>query len=204
MATPGAIELAGLHDVAGWIRDEVEEHGHLIRRAVGLHPAFEESDEIASAMLRRLVLFGARGGARNVGLSPTAAYNGLDLVWSEEGVYRKYRIKKARRGRGGAFEMLVGPNSVLFQPQPDSLIGEEQWVLGYTVASEGDIDEVFAAPVVGVTSHKVPQLVFGTVIMLGTAPTPPTGGKFVSDDEDFLPGFGEDGGAESGTAGSAA
>lgn len=204
MVSQSATELAGLHDVAGWIRDEVEEHGHLIRRAVDLHPAFDESDDIASAMLRRLVLFGARGGARDVGLTPTAAYNGLDLVWSEEGVYRKYRIKKARKGRAGAFEMLVGPNSVLFQPQPDSLIGEEQWVLGYTVTAAGDIDEVFAARVVGVTSHKVPQLIFGTVIMLGTAPTPPTGGRFISDDEDFLPGFGEDDAAEGGAAGSAA
>lgn len=204
MSSPGAVELAGLHHVARWIRDEVDESGHLIGRAVGLHPAFDESDEIASAMLRRLVLFGARDGARAVGLVPTPAYNGLDLVWSEEGVYRKYRIKKARKGRGGTFEMIVGPNSVLFQPQPESLLGEEQWVLGYTVTPAGDIDEVFASRVVGVTNHMVPQLVFGTVILLGTGPTPPTGRKFTSDDEDFLPGFEDDVADEGGAAGSAA
>jgi hypothetical protein len=203
MTTQGTAELDGLQHVADWIRDEVDENGHLIRRAVGLHPAFDEGNEIASAMLRRLVLFGARGGARDVGLVPTPAYNGLDLVWSEEGVYRKYRIKKARKGRAGSYEMLVGPNSVLFQAQTDSLLGEEQWVLGYTVALTGEIDEVFAARVIGVTNHKVPQLVLGTVISLGAAPTPPTGGRFTSDNEDFLPGF-EDDGANQDDAGSAA
>lgn len=194
--------MAGLHDIAGWIRDEVEENGHLIDRGVALHPAFDESDDIASGMLRRLVLYGARHGARAVGLVPTRAYNGLDLVWSEPGVYRKYRIKKAKKGRAGAFEMLVGPNSALFLPQAESLIGEEQWVLGYTVSSTRDIDDVFAAKVIGVTAHKVPQLIFGAVITLGSGGVPPSGGRFTSDADDFLPGFESD--ATGDHAGSAA
>lgn len=195
-------ERAGLHDVAGWIRDEVEENGHLVDKGIGLHPAFDEQDDIASAMLRGLVLFGARHGARTCGLVPTRAYNGLDLVWSEDGVYRKYRIKKAKKGKTGAFEMLVGTNSVLWQPQAESLIVEEQWVLGYTVSATRNIDEVFAAKVIGITSHKVPHLVFGTIILLGSGSTTPPG-KFTSDDEALLPGF-EDHATDAGSAAAAA
>lgn len=183
-------ELKALHHVADWIRDEAEESGHLVTRATGLHPAFAETDEIASALLRSLVVWGARDGAHCSGLMPTRAHNGWDLVWSREGLYRKYRIKKAQKGKRDArFEMLVGTNSALARPSAESLIGEEQWVLGYTVTANRGIDEVFAAQILGVTDHKVPQLVLSAPVLLGTPRTPPTGGRFVSDDDDFLPGF---------------
>lgn len=186
----GREELRALHQVADWIRDEVEESGYLVAKATDLHPAFGETGELASLMVRNLVVSGARQGARTVGLTPTQAHNGWDLVWSEVGTYRKYRIKKARKGRYGAFEMLVGTNSSLMKALPESLIGEEQWVLGYTVSADRGIEEVFAAKILGVTDHKVPQLVLGTSVSLGSGDPPPHGGKFTSKEEDFLPGFG--------------
>lgn len=202
--TLGPNELQALHQVADWIRDEIEESGHLVTKATGLHPAFDETDEIASAMVRSLVLVGARQGARDAGLTPTRAHNGWDLVWSEAGTYRKYRIKKARKGRDGVFEMLVGTNSALTKAVPESLIGEEQWVLGYTVSTDQAIQDVFAAKILGVTDHKVPQLVLGSTLLLGSGGTPPRGGKFTSDDEDFLPGFGDQDLEHDRAAGSAA
>lgn len=185
-------ELAALHLVADWIRDEVEENGYLVTKGIKLHPAFDETDGIASAMLRSLVVAGARDGARLGGLTPTRAHNGWDLVWSEEGLYRKYRIKKSTKSRSGAFEMLVGTNSALIRLRPESLIGEEQWVLGFTVTASRDIDDVFAAKILGVTERQVPKLVLSTPVLLGTESTPPTRGKFISDEEDFLPGFEDD------------
>lgn len=182
-------ELAGLHQVADWIRDEVEEYGYLVASAIELHPAFDETEGIASAMLRGLVVTGARKGAHRGGLTPTRAHNGWDLVWSEDGLYRKYRIKKAAKAKSGGFEMLVGTNSALMKPAPESLIGEEQWVLGFTVTASRAIEDVFAARIMDVTDHKVPQLVLGAPIILGSGGTTPTGGKFTSDEEDFLPGF---------------
>ncbi len=182
-------ELAGLQQVSDWIRDELEEYGYLVAKGIQLHSAFEETEGIASAMLRSLVVSGAREGARHGGLTPTRAHNGWDLVWSEDGLYRKYRIKKAVKAKSGAFEMLVGTNSALMKPSPESLIGEEQWVLGFTVTASRAIEDVFAARIVDITDHKVPQLVLGAPIILGSGGTPPTGGKFTSADEDFLPGF---------------
>lgn len=202
--TLGQDELQALHQVADWIRDEIEESGHLVAKAVGLHNAFGETDEIASVMVRSLVVAGARRGARTVGLTPTRAHNGWDMVWSQVGIYRKYRIKKARKGRGGAFEMLVGPNSALMKPVPESLIGEEQWVLGYTVSVDRGVEEVFVAKIVGVTDHKVPQLVLGDTVLLGSGGPPSNGGRFVSEDEDFLPGFGDDDADDDSAAGSVA
>ena len=67
--TLGQDELQALHQVADWIRDEIEESGHLVAKAVGLHNAFGETDEIASVMVRSLVEGGARRGARTVGLT---------------------------------------------------------------------------------------------------------------------------------------
>ncbi len=189
-------ELAALHGVADGIRDEVEENGHRIDQAIGLHHAFAESDEIASSMLRALVVDGARAGARQNGVSPTRAHNGWDIVWAEEGLYRKYRIKKATKGRGEVpFDMLVGMNSALTHRTPE-LLGEEQWVLGYTVTSSRDIDEVFAARILGVTDHKVPHLILGQAVLLGSGSTPPKSTRFVSDGDEFLPGFGEGSGTE--------
>lgn len=198
----GHDELQALHEVADHIQDEIEVCVHLVTKATGLHPAFDETDEIASAMVRSLVVAGARQGARAVGLTPTRAHNGWDLVWSEEGIYRKFRIKKAKRGKNGAFQMLVGTNSALTNPLPQNLIGEEQWVFGYTTTSDRMIDAVFAAPILGVTDHKIPQLVLGNPVLLGSGGTPSGGGKFTSDDEDFLPGF--EGDAEGDAAGSVA
>lgn len=185
-------ELAALHLVADWIRDEVEENGYLVTKGIKLHPAFDETDGIASAMLRGLVVSGARDGARLGALTPTRAHNGWDLIWSEEGLYRKYRIKKATKSRSGAFEMLVGANSALVKLSPESLISEEQWVLGFTVTASRDIDDVFAAKILGVTGRRVQQLVLSAPIILGTGSTLPSGGKFVSAEEDFLPGFEDD------------
>lgn len=202
--TLGQDELQALHQVADWIRDEIEESGHLVTKATGLHPAFDETDEIASTMVRSLVVASARQGARAVGLTPTRAHNGWDLVWSEVGTYRKYRIKKARKGRGGNFDMLVGANSALMKPAPESLIGEEQWVLGYTVSAERVIEEIFAAKILGVTDHKVPQLILGNAVLLGSGGTPPGGDRFTSDDEDFLPGFGDEAADDDSADGSAA
>ena len=194
MTAPQDVELAGLHRIAEAIRDEVEENAHTIDRATSLHPAYSETDHIGGGMLRQLVLHGARSLASAVGLTPTPAHGGWDLTWSDERVYRKYRIKKATKNESGEFEMLVGLNSNLLQNDVETLLIEEQWVLGYTATTLHTIDEIFAAEVTGATDSRVGRLVFGRMIMLGRT-TPPDGGRFLSDDEDVLPGFEDDSGA---------
>ncbi|AQP43778.1 hypothetical protein RPIT_02240 [Tessaracoccus flavus] len=119
---------------------------------------------------------------------------GWDLVWCDEDVYRRYRVKKATRSEEtGEFEMLMGANSNLLKPaiDADSLIREEQWVLGYTVTPLRTIDEVFVAEILGSTASRVGHLLLGPHVSLGPTSSR-DGGRFLSDAEDQLPGFDDD------------
>lgn len=195
-------ELASLNQVAETVREEVEASSHLVATAIELHPAFEETGDIAGAMVRRLVLHGARVGSQANALSPTSVRGGLDLVWSEEGLYRRYRIKKATRARSGSYEMMVGANSAIVASAEDNLIGDEQWVLGFTVSETWEIADLFVARVLGMIPGKVSRLHLGAPVPLAiTPPTPPDRG-FTSRTEDYLPGLDDEeaeGGSGEGT-----
>ncbi|MCC2592534.1 hypothetical protein LKO27_03750 [Tessaracoccus sp. OS52] len=185
--------MDGLHSVADAIREEVESYLHTIDKALELHPAYRETQHITSEMVRSLVVHAARSSGGEVRLPLASTLGGFDLVWSDDHVFRKYRVKKATRNdESGEFEMLVGPNSGLLTSctEPDPLFAEEQWVFGYTVSPLRTIDEVFVAEVLGSTAAKVGHLLLGTPIVLART-APPDDGRFHSDEEDHLPGYDE-------------
>jgi hypothetical protein len=185
-------ELAALNAVADEIRDTVEEHGYLVERAVELHPSFQDSEHPASALLRNLVREAAgRGASVSGALGQESASGSLDLIWLGGGVYRKYRLKRASVDSNGAYVFVVGDGSTMLDLDGDTFWREERWVLGYTTKIQHHIDQVFVAEVVGASDAKVRTLILGDIVPLGSAGGPR--GGFMSDNEDTLPGFDDEG-----------
>ena len=62
----------------------------------------------------------------------------------------------------------------------------ERWVLGYTIDDAGMVVDIFAAPVLGLTSDAVPRLRLGPITLLGSGlVTGPETGFRPADEDDL-------------------
>jgi hypothetical protein len=194
MVRPPDTEILQLQAIAREMLDSGEESAYLVALAVGQHASFVNSRRPASAMARELYIDAARRGASQQGVGIDETNGGLDLITVSGNRVRRYRVKQAERLASGSYKFVVGLGSRLLTSEPDSLLIEERWILGYLRGDDETLDEVIAAEVVGSEGDGPVTLLLGTIIRLSTAP-PPSG--FTSTKED-LPGFGEEDG-ESGS-----
>ena len=198
MSRPSAREIDRLASVAYWISETLDEHGYLVSEATSLHKAFTSTRRPSSALARELVLTGARKGASIAGIYPEDEAGGLDLISIDESTRRKYRIKRAAKSAEGRYELICGPGSTLLHNEPDSLLIEERWALGYLMNEEYLVEEIFAAQVIGSWGEGPVHLILSDPISL-LGGTPPSG--FTSTDDDDLPGFEDDENEADGTTG---
>jgi hypothetical protein len=195
-----------MHQLADEIRETFDERGWKIDKAVHLDPAFTTTRRPQSSLGRALVLDAITLATSRLGLGIQSVSGGacevIDIV---DGTDRRFRVLKAAVDPGtGEYEMICTSDSILVitDTEPDSFFPAERWVLGYTVDHEGQIVDIFAARVLGITDDAVPRLKLGLVTLLGVGvTTPPSGGGFQPADEDDLgDGFHEEKPGES-TAG---
>ncbi|HEY3716988.1 MAG TPA: hypothetical protein VGL39_20880 [Jatrophihabitantaceae bacterium] len=189
MVHPSPDETRHLKAIAREMFESGEESGYLVGVATAHHPAFSRSRRPSSALERELVLDAVRRAASREGVFVEDLSGGVDLVTSDGGHIRRYRVKRGERSTSG-YRFVCGLGSSLLTAEPDGLFVEDRWLLGYISSDDHTLDEVVAAEVVG---HRGDGggpvvLILGTVIRLSDAP-PPDG--FTSTDEG-LSGFDDD------------
>jgi hypothetical protein len=178
-----------------------DESGYLVGVATGQHSAFRRSRRPASALERELFLDAARRAASREGFYLEEANGGVDLIASDGGHLRKYRVKRGARTADGGYKFVCGLGSSLLAIEADALYMETRWLLGYISGDDHTLEEVIAAEVIGTegNGNGPVTLLLGTVIRLTDAPMPP---GFTSTDEG-LDGFDDHEGNEEDGAGAA-
>jgi len=190
MVRPLDAEIADLMQVVREIRDTTDESGYSIGVAVGQHGAFTHTRGPASALERSLVLDAARRGASQAGLWVEEVSGSLDIVTSSECAIRRYRVKRVKLNAEGGYEVICGEGSSLLVSDPESLVRQEKWILGYVMSDDHTIDHLMAAEIVDWRGDGPVYLVLGPILDLSDN-QPPRG--FTSTDEG-LPGFEEEDG----------
>lgn len=183
-----------LKRVAREIRDSADESGYSVGVAVRQHEAFSHTRGPASALERSLVLDAARRGASQAGLGFEEVSGGLDIITTSGDTIRRYRVKRVRLDAEGDVEVICGAGSSLLVSEPDSLLREEKWVLGYIMSDDHTIERLMAAQVVGWSGDGPVYLQLGPIINLNDHQPPP---GFTSTDEG-LPGFEDEEDSEDG------
>lgn len=189
MVRPPDAEIAKLMQVAHEIRDTTDESGFTVGEAVRQHEAFSHTRGPASALERSLILDAARRGASQAGLGPEdVSGGGLDIVTMSDSTIRRYRLRRVKLNAGGEYEVICGMGSSLLVSDPESLLREEKWIIGYVTSDDHTIEHLIAAEVVDWRGNGPVYLVLRTIVDLSDD-QPPRG--FTSTDED-LPGFEEE------------
>ncbi|MDP9377098.1 MAG: hypothetical protein M3P40_05940 [Actinomycetota bacterium] len=197
MSQPPALELDQFKIVAAEMREVFEERGYRVDVALEADPGFGSGASRAS-LVRDLAIDAASVAASRHGLDfRTVNGSGREFRCLSGGVDRRYRLRKAGRRSDGSYVIPTNAKSAM-HGDDETLIPEELWVFGYTLTSEGTLQDVFLAPVLGIEQGLPGHLILGRVIELIDAPTTPAG--FQPTDED-LEGFELDEG-ESGEFGS--
>lgn len=187
-------ELSALHSVASEIRSFVEELAHTVDTALDQHESFRRTKVPSSDLERALVMDGARRGASRAGLSSRDESNGLEVISTANLTERYFRVKRVTVKADGEVDAICGRGSSLLVREPDTLMVQEKWILGFTTDDDHTIDRLFVAEVRDwlETGPGPVHLVLGPIIDLTTG-TPPRG--FTSTDED-LEGFEDEEGME--------
>ncbi len=137
-----------------------------------------------------MVLESARRGASQAGLTFDAVSGSLDIITTSGGTIRYYRVKHVKLTAGGDYKVICGEGSSLLTTEPESLLREEKWILGYTLSDDHTVERLIAAEIVGWRGDGPVYLTLGPIIDLSGDPSPR---GFTSTDED-LPGFEEEDG----------
>lgn len=102
---------------------------------------------------------------------------------------RMFRVKRVTLSQDNDLVVVCGAGSSLLVVDPEGLLRQERWILGFLTSDDNHtIDRLLAAEVVNWTGDGPYRLVFGTVIELDEE-LPPQG--FRSTDEG-LDGFDEE------------
>ncbi len=189
MSRPSIAELDLLRQIAREIRETTDESGYTVDVALRQHPSFTLSRTPASTLERSIVLDAARRGASVAGAGVDEVSGGLDIITTGNGAIRRYRLKRMAVTVSGELEAVCGIGSSLLVSDPESLIPEERWLLGFTTGDDHAIDRLLAAEIVGWRGTGPVHLEFGSIIDL-EAKLPPRG--FSSTDEG-LDGFEDQG-----------
>jgi hypothetical protein len=193
-----AAELKALKAVAREIHDTAEEAGFTVEAAIAQNKAFRRFRGPASALERSLVLDAARRGASQAGAGvDEVPGGGLDVVTSGGDAIRRFRVKRVTVTQSGELSVVCGAGSSLLVAEPEGLLRQERWVLGFVTSDDHTIERLLAAEVVDWEGEGPYRLIFGTVIELDDEQPP---GGFKSSEE-LLEGFDEDEGLEDADAG---
>ena len=190
-------EITLLRQIAREIREAVEESGYTVDVALRQHPAFTYSRTPLSSLERSLVLDAARRGASVAGAGVDEVSGGLDIVTTGNGAVRRFRLKRVKVSAKGELEAVCGLGSSLLAADPDGLLPEERWLLGFATDDDHTIDRLLAIEIVDWNGTGPVHLVFGRVIDLEEE-LPPRG--FRSTDEG-LEGFEDEDGVGDQVAG---
>ncbi len=183
MSQPSEAEVQQLRQIAADLREVHEERGHRVEQALGVDSAFGSSMS-RSWLGRDLTVEAISEAASQRGLDfrPVKGL-GREFRFSDGGVDRRYRLRKASKRADGTYVIIANSDSALTVDE-DTLFPEEAWVLGYTLSADCLLEDVFIAPIVDRVEGRPGYLVLGRVIELVGAPTPPAG--FQPRDEDLL------------------
>lgn len=193
--SPG--ERNRLDEMAFWIREVFSERGHSITSALDEDPAFRDGERARSGLARAMMQVAVTVATSQVGLSLLAGDGGVRTVQSFDQRYdRRYRVLMAHKDEDG-FRILSSSDAIL-SVEADSLHIQEPWVLGYTLTTDNQVDDLFVAQVVGRREGNPGELILGPECHLVGAP--PSGGGFQPTDEG-LPMFDEDDEDDTGSAG---
>lgn len=149
MLTPSALELARLRSVAAELEESLAAEAFLVGDATAQHEAFRDSGRAESELARSLVLRAVERGASLAGVhTEKATGGGLDVVSRDEGVVRRYRVKKAARLADGSHSVVCGAGSSLLRSDPGGIWPEERWLFGYSLGDDSTVSEVFVASII--------------------------------------------------------
>jgi hypothetical protein len=179
-----------LRQVAREIREATDEAGYTVDVALRQHRAFTASRTPSSTLERSLVLDAARRGASVGGAGVDEVSGGLDIITTSTDAIRRYRVKRVSLSATGELEAVCGIGSSLLVADPEGLIPEERWLLGFTTSDDHTIDRLLAAEIVDWRGTGPVRLLFGAIIDL-EGELPPRG--FRSSDEG-LDGFDDEDG----------
>lgn len=185
-------------DLAAFI-NEVDERlqaeAFKITRAIDVDRGFDEGF-ISSALFRGMFAKVAERSATNRLHVERMANGGVEAVSLHDGVERRFRLRRAKVGRGGRMDVRVGSDSLLtHRARAAELFDElgpelfptthEQWIIPYIVNPLTlTLYEVAAAFPVGISGETSPfRLMWGdfVVLPLGAAPSP----SFPGDEDDL-------------------
>lgn len=185
-------ELAALKQVAFDMSETFGERGHRIDAAMEVDEAFATGGA-RSALVRGLAINSAAQSASNHGQLDFRTVNrsGKEFRYCDDGVDRRFRLRKGRRDEQGTLVVTAGQGSVFATEEP-SLFREEHWVIAYTVNDDNLIDEVVAAQVLDYIDGHPGRLLLGPEIPLLTGDHTRSGRGFRPSTDDDLPGFEDD------------
>ncbi len=185
-----------MHRLANEIREVFSERGFLIEKATGLDPAFRRGRGPQSALSRNVVLDTIDQHASRLGISTIpVSGGGYDLQVFVGDADRRFRVRKATKSsETGAYDVIVDSDAILEIPDAeiDSLYRHERWIFGYTTDDSGIVEDIFGARGLRVSGEVIKKLVMVDVTPLGISGSTSNDEKFTGDDEDDLPGFGDD------------
>lgn len=182
-------DLDPLHALADEIREVWSGEGHSITEALDMHEAFTRGGRSTSALTRDLLSESIHRCAARCGVWPRQGRGGaLEILLDLDDRVLVMRVRSARRDAETGEAIILAPSSgeVVTEEAEVPLKPESPWVFAF-VRSGVDLVELFAAPIIRVTEHKVPRLELGPEITLGHVPLtkPPTGGFVPAAEEDL-------------------
>jgi hypothetical protein len=196
MSQPTQEEVRLLGRIADELREVFAERGYRVDVAMETDPAFG-SGRSRSSMTRDLVVDAVTFAASRCGVDHRAVNgDGRELRYLAGSIDRRYRLRKARRTTDGSLLITSSAASALAVDE-DTLFIEETWTFAWTLTSDGMIDEVLIAEVVGYVEGNPGYLKLGRVIPLGGSGEPSGGFRPADEDLDIF----EDGRDESGEFG---
>jgi hypothetical protein len=185
MSRPSEDEFARLQRLAYEISEELDANGFRVDQALGRHPAFNDGRAVTSVLERSIIKFSAARAASVAGVFPRKVSGGLEILSSDDGIFRSYRMKLARRRQDGSIDLVCGANSALLRTsEPEGLFERaENWILGCILTSDHHAKELFVGEIVDWVGENPVHLKLGAIIPLLPVGPPP---GFTSDEEDDL------------------
>lgn len=182
--------MQALHSLADHIREEFSYRGYRIGSALELDPAFRRDRRPQSSLTRSLLLDAIDRHAGGLGLNviPTPG-GGKEIELVHEMVARRFRVQKSEWDEElGSFRTICNSDSVLTLPDVEihSFYKYEHWTFGFTAENVGNLDKIFAAPILGLTEGIVKYLILGQITLLGTGSAPDPNSEFMPGDDDGL------------------
>lgn len=168
------------------------ERGHNVDAALERDPAFGRDSTLRLRLARALFSAVLCQAASRIGLWAEPGPHGqVDLYMAKGTGRRVFRMLSAKRSGDGQFAIPVNASSSLGRVDEGVFEPDEHWVFGFVLGDDGP-EQLFVAPVEGISAGMPGSIRLGEVVLLGGMPGP--FGSFVGDEEDELGGFvgGED------------